>query len=285
METEKVLGDRDLIVSSTDKKGIITYVNSTFSNISEYTKDELYGQPHNIIRHPDMPRAIFKYAWDRLLNHKPVVAYVKNYIKGKQQYYWVKAVIYPKVENNDIVSITSYRTKATTFEINQIKQIYKMLVEFEKNHSVDESLDYFVEYLKDKSLSYDKMINRLNDGQQILNKVLLNLNLNSYKTDYMIFRSRIESSVEKGLKDIEVKKPSDTKFGKRLQELENEEFAKDSKFLEAKKIHSRVHSQLEEYLHLDESKRDILMREVYKDINTLFDVMEELKNDHKYDQH
>lgn len=83
MEIEKILGDRDLIVSSTDKKGFITYVNSTFSEVSEYTKDELYGKPHNIIRHPDMPKAIFEYAWKNLLDHKPVVAYVKNYIKGK----------------------------------------------------------------------------------------------------------------------------------------------------------------------------------------------------------
>lgn len=113
MEIEKILGERDLIVSSTDKKGKINYVNATFEKISEYTKDELYGQAHNIIRHPDMPKAIFRYLWTCLLDHKPVVGYVKNYIKGNNSYYWVKAVMYPKVVDNEIYKITSYRTKAT----------------------------------------------------------------------------------------------------------------------------------------------------------------------------
>ena len=70
MEIEKKLGERDLIVSSTDKKGIICYVNKTFEDISEYSKDELYGQPHNVIRHPDMPKAVFRYIWNSLSSYK-----------------------------------------------------------------------------------------------------------------------------------------------------------------------------------------------------------------------
>jgi PAS domain S-box-containing protein len=283
MEIEKVLGERDLIVSSTDKKGIITYVNSTFSRISEFTKEELYGQPHNIIRHPDMPKAIFKYAWKNLLEHKPVVAYVKNYVKGNEKYYWVKAVMYPKIVDGDIDTITSYRTKATSFEISQIQEIYKVIVDYEKSHSVDESFEYFIEYLQQKSLTYDKMINRLNDTQQVLNVALLNLDLTKFKTDHMIFRSRIESLVEKGYENIEVVKPTCCSFGKRLATLENEDFAKDGKFLEIKRIHDRVHFELQEFVNSDESQRESHMQDVYRDIDNLFVVMEELKNDHKYD--
>jgi PAS domain S-box-containing protein len=283
MESEKVLADRDLLVSSTDKKGIIQYVNKTFSDISGYSKEELYGQPHNIIRHPDMPKAIFKFLWQNLLNKNPIVVYVKNYVKGHKEYYWVKAVIYPKVVDNDVSVITSYRTKATPFEVEQISEIYRILINYERSHSVDESLDYFLEYLKGKNLTYDKMINRINDNQQVLNTALLNLNINVFRTDHLIFRSRIESLIEKGYENIEVTKPTECAFGKRLAALEGENFAHDSKFLEIKRLHNKVHEELQLFVDTDTSKRDAYMRDVYSDIDKLFAVMEKLKNDHEHD--
>lgn len=283
MEIEKELGERDLIVSSTNKKGIICYVNSTFTKISEYTKDDLYGKPHNIVRHPDMPKAIFKYVWENLLNKKPVVAYVKNYVKGDKKYYWVKAVMYPKVVENEITMITSYRTKATSFEISQISEIYSELIKYEKTHNVSDSLSYFKEYLKNKKLTYNKLINRLNDNKQVLNTALLNFDISEFKSDHMIFRSRIESLVEKGYENIDVVKPTCCAFGKRLAKIENESFAKDGRFLEIKKLHDKVHDELQHYVDADASVRVNYMNEVYKDIDTLFEIMEDLKNDHKYD--
>lgn len=283
MEIEKILGEKDLIVSSTDSKGIITYVNNTFSEVSGFSKDELYGKAHNIIRHPDMPRTIFKCVWDSLLAKKPIVAYVKNYVKGNQEYYWVKAVIYPKVTDGEIKVITSYRTKATEFEIEQIKEIYQNLLAYEKNHTLDESMKYFIDYLASKNLTYDKMVNRLNDKQQILNAALLNLDINKFKSDHLIFRSRIESLVEKGYKSIEVTKPTCCAFGKRLATLENEAFAKDRKFSDIKSIHNKIHDELQQYVDADDNKKDSYMNGVYSDIDELFHIMEELKNEHKHD--
>jgi len=283
MEIEKELGERDLIVSSTNKKGIISYVNSTFTRVSEYTKDELYGKPHNIVRHPDMPKAVFRYVWENLLNKKSVVAYVKNYVKGNEKYYWVKAVMYPKVVDGEVNTITSYRTKATTFEISQISEIYKELIDYEKTHSVGDSLIFFKDFLKQRNLTYSRLINRLNDNQQVLNLALLNFDISEFKSDHLIFRSRIESLVEKGYENIEVAKPTCCDFGKKLIEAESESFSKDSRFLEIKKIHEKIHSELEQYVISDESVRSEYMNRVYKDIDTLFVIMEDLKNDHKFD--
>lgn len=283
MEIEKELGERDLIVSSTNKKGIISYVNSTFTRVSEYTKDELYGNPHNIVRHPDMPKAVFRYVWENLLSKKSVVAYVKNYVKGNEKYYWVKAVMYPKVVDNEVETITSYRTKATAFEISQISEIYKQLIEYEKSHNVADSLLFFKEFLKQRNLTYSKLINRLNDNQQVLNAALLNFDISEFKSDHLIFRSRIESLVEKGYENIEVAKTTCCDFGKRLMESENEPFSKDKRFLEIKRIHEKIHMELEQYVSSDESSRLEHMDKVYKDIDTLFEIMEDLKNDHKFD--
>lgn len=284
METQRILNENDLIVSSTDKKGNICYVNKTFSKVSDYTENELYGKAHNIIRHPDMPKTIFKYMWDTLLSFKPVVAYVKNYVKDKKEYYWVKAVIYPKVENNDISIITSYRTKASDFEINQIKNIYSELKYYEADHSLDQSVKHFKEYLESKNLTYDKMINRLNSQQQVLNKSLLNLDIDKFKTDHMIFRSRIESLVEKGYEDIKVTKPTCCAFGKRLQTLQSESFSKDKNFEKIQIIHNKVHDKLQEYVDAPQNQKETHMNDVYSNINELFELMENFKNDHRNDQ-
>jgi PAS domain S-box-containing protein len=283
MEIEKELEERDLIVSSTNNKGIIEYVNSTFSRISEYTKDELYGSPHNIIRHPDMPKAMFKYIWNNLLNKKPVVAYVKNYVKGNEKYYWVKAVMYPRVVNNEIKTITSYRTKVNQFEINQIKEVYKILSDYEKSHDVEASLKYFMDYLKNKNLTYDRMIGRLNDNQQILSTALLQLDVSKFRTDHLIFRSRIESLVEKGYKNIEVCDTNCCEFGKKLALLESENFSKDNQFIEIKRLHENIHKELQLFVEVSESKKTEHMNRVHNDIKVLFKLMKELKNNHNSD--
>lgn len=80
----------DIIVSKTDLKGRLTYVNRTFCNVSGYREAELLGQPHSIIRHPDMPRAVFKLLWDTIQDGREIFAYVKN-MSRDGAYYWVFA--------------------------------------------------------------------------------------------------------------------------------------------------------------------------------------------------
>lgn len=87
---EKVMRENDFIVSKTDLKGRITYGNRIFIEYSGYTEEELLGAPHNIIRHPDMPRGVFKFLWDTLAAEKECFAYVKNMAKDGS-YYWVFA--------------------------------------------------------------------------------------------------------------------------------------------------------------------------------------------------
>jgi aerotaxis receptor len=86
IETE--VPKNELIISRTDLKGIITYANETFAEISGYTVDELIGKPHNIIRHPDMPKSVFKDLWETIQADKIWKGYVKNLRKDKG-YYWV----------------------------------------------------------------------------------------------------------------------------------------------------------------------------------------------------
>jgi PAS domain S-box-containing protein len=75
---ERVMRDQDFIVSKTDLKGRITYCNRVFIEFAGYDEHELMGEQHNIVRHPDMPRGVFKYLWDTLAQKKEVFAYVLN---------------------------------------------------------------------------------------------------------------------------------------------------------------------------------------------------------------
>jgi aerotaxis receptor len=91
---DRVVGVDELFFSTTDRKGIITSANSVFVALSHYSRTELLGAPHNIIRHPDMPAGAFTIMWDRLLSGRPMVAYVKNLAKDGSAY-WVFATITP----------------------------------------------------------------------------------------------------------------------------------------------------------------------------------------------
>src|SRR4051812_38773309 len=80
--TERFFDKNDIIVSKTDLKGSLTYVNRVFMAISDFDEADLLGQPHSVIRHPDMPRATFKLLWDHLEDGREVFAYVKNMTKS-----------------------------------------------------------------------------------------------------------------------------------------------------------------------------------------------------------
>ncbi len=108
--------DRSAIVSKTDARGIITFVNKKFCDISGYREDELVGQPHNIIRHPDMPGAVFDEMWRMISDKKPWYGIVKNRTKEGGEYY-VDTVINPIIDcNGDIVEYIGIRYDITKIE-------------------------------------------------------------------------------------------------------------------------------------------------------------------------
>jgi len=106
---ETIVPSEELIVSRTDLKGVITYVNDTFAEISGYEASELLGQSHNIVRHPDMPKVIFKDLWNELQTKGKWSGYVKN-LRKDQGYYWVYAEISGVYKDNELIEYKSIRT-------------------------------------------------------------------------------------------------------------------------------------------------------------------------------
>eukprot|EP01156_Anaeramoeba_ignava_P020478 Anaeramoba_ignava/c15892_g1_i1.p2 GENE.c15892_g1_i1~~c15892_g1_i1.p2 ORF type:complete len:148 (-),score=1.27 c15892_g1_i1:617-1060(-) len=106
---ETLVPENELIISRTDLKGIITYANDTFAQISGYTADELIGKSHNIVRHPDMPKRAFKDMWKKLQSGKKWEGVVKNLRKDKG-FYWVHATISGVYKDEKLVEYKSIRT-------------------------------------------------------------------------------------------------------------------------------------------------------------------------------
>lgn len=123
--------DGKLIVSRTDKEGIITHCNQSFVDMSGYQEDFLIGTPHSILRHPDMPRAAFKDLWDTLEKGSKWHGYVKN-LRKDGSYYWVYATAIPNIRNGEIAGYTSVRRKPSRTQVNACIELYaKMMLEEE----------------------------------------------------------------------------------------------------------------------------------------------------------
>lgn len=126
-EIETPYPDGKLIVSTTDKNGLITHVNKAFVEMSGYTEDELIGAPHSILRHPDMPAVAFKDLWDTVNKGEHWQGYVKN-LRKDGGYYWVKATVIPNIRQGNVVSYTSVRRKPSRTKVNECIQLYPTLL-------------------------------------------------------------------------------------------------------------------------------------------------------------
>lgn len=121
---ETILPDNQFIYSRTDLKGVITEANEAFCNVSAYTREEMVGQPHNMVRHPDMPEAAFKDMWQDLKAGRPWRGVVKNRRKDGG-YYWVVANVSPVRENGQVVGYQSVRSRPEREEITLAEAAYE----------------------------------------------------------------------------------------------------------------------------------------------------------------
>jgi PAS domain S-box-containing protein len=162
------LNPKRYIVSKTDPRGFIEYGNDYFVEISGYSESELIGQPHSIVRHPDMPKVVFKLMWERINKAQNIMAIVKNLAKDGR-YYWVITEFEPKLDTmtNEIISHTAFRKAAPRKAVDAVIPLYAKLLEIEKNGGMEASEMYLRGYLESNDVSYDQLINNLVDNRGI----------------------------------------------------------------------------------------------------------------------
>lgn len=125
---ERVMREDDFIVSKTNAKGIITYGNPIFIEFSGYSETELLGSQHNIVRHPDMPRAAFKLVWDTISEGREFFGYVKNLARDGS-FYWVFTHITPDLDaRGQIIGYTSVRRCPKRGAIEKLVPVYQQML-------------------------------------------------------------------------------------------------------------------------------------------------------------
>ena len=120
---ERHLAPDDIVVSKTDTKGRITYANQVFLDIAGYVENEVVGRPHNIVRHPEMPRAVFKLLWDTISQGNEIFAYVVNRAKNGD-HYWVFAHVTPTFDQSGkIISYHSSRRAPRREAVEKVRTV------------------------------------------------------------------------------------------------------------------------------------------------------------------
>ncbi|MGD9969793.1 MAG: PAS domain-containing protein [Sulfuricurvum sp.] len=139
LDIEVKVDSKREILSETDAKGVITQANDYFIELSAYTKEELLGAPHNIVRHPDMPKTVFKILWDNLKAGNKYKAIVKNRRKDGK-YYWVYSEYEPIFEKNRVIrGYRSRRWPVPKKTVEDVEMIYKKILELEETKSQQEA--------------------------------------------------------------------------------------------------------------------------------------------------
>jgi PAS domain S-box-containing protein len=154
----------ELIVSKTDLKGRLTYVNRLFCKIAGYSEAELIGQPHSIVRHPDMPRSVFRLLWDSIENRREIFAYVKN-MAVTGDHYWVFAHVTPSFGADGKIAGYHSNRRAPALDIikTTIVPLYAEVLAIERRHAngkdaVAAGQKALTDFVASQKVSYDELM-------------------------------------------------------------------------------------------------------------------------------
>ena len=169
---EITFDEREIIVSKTDTRGVITYANDVFQRVSGYTEAELVGQPHNLIRHPDMPACVFQLLWDTIGNGQEIFAYVLNQARNGDAY-WVFAHVTPSWDSaGRIVCYHSNRRVPYADALPKVRGLYAALLAEEQRHSnakdgIAAGVRMVQDTLRSAGVTYDQFVFSLSEHTQL----------------------------------------------------------------------------------------------------------------------
>ncbi len=163
---EVSLTEDEFIVSKTDTRSHIIYINRVFMQISGFSEKELLTCPHRVIRHPEMPRAVFHILWQEIKSGKEFLGYVKNLCKDGS-YYWVLAHVTPDWDaEGKVIAYYSVRRRPTRKAVSFMTELYARMLEIEKTSPRESACQNAIEYLNkilaEKGLTYFQLVQQLN---------------------------------------------------------------------------------------------------------------------------
>ncbi len=161
IDKEIIIPQEEVLISVTDPKGIIIDANDVFVKVSGYSKEELVGANHNVIRHPDMPKVMFKIVWDHIKDKENVMAVVKNLAKDGR-YYWVVTDFVTHVDaDRNILDYTAYRRPVNDKVKEAVTPLYKALCAIEDIAGIAASEKFLNDYFENLGMTYDEMVEEI----------------------------------------------------------------------------------------------------------------------------
>ncbi len=161
IDREITIRSDSVLLSITDTKGVIEYCNEAFVEVSGYEEYELAGSGHNIVRHPDMPRVVFKLMWDRIQSKKNIIAVVKNLAKTGRYYWVITDFVIKEDEEGNITGYKAYRKPAPRKAIEAVIPLYKKLRGIEDAKGMIAAENFLFGYLEENNTNYDDFIENL----------------------------------------------------------------------------------------------------------------------------
>ncbi|GMB92804.1 bipartate energy taxis response protein CetB [Helicobacter bizzozeronii] len=158
---EKFVKPDHFLVTKTNLKGAITYANKPFLDIVNCNEKEILHKPHNVVRHPEMPKVIFRMLWEAIMDKREIFAYIKNKTFDGN-FYWVFANVTASVDDEDKpIGYYSVRRAPNRKALDIITPIYADLLEVEKRHGMQTSSTHLQEVLDKQGCGYDEWVNKL----------------------------------------------------------------------------------------------------------------------------
>jgi len=157
---------QQVIISRTDLEGNIIYYNPTFSEVNGFQGSYLIHKPHNIIRHPDMPKTIFKIVWSIIEQGLPIQAVLKNKTNDGKYYWTLMSWKVQKDRENNVISYVAHGKQAPDHVIKTIEPLYKLMLDIEKEHGIDVALDYLHAHLEEEGVTYSQYLERFSKHRE-----------------------------------------------------------------------------------------------------------------------
>jgi len=176
LDKEIKFSKKKFIVSKTDVEGNIVFVNQNFCDISGYKYEELMGESHSILRHPDMPQAIFYMMWKSLLGGMEVSAIIKNVAKSGE-YYWVIADFSMQRDSyGKLETFSSFKRAAPEYVSRAIEPLYRGMISAERKGGMEASLLFLETFLEEKGMSYNEYLEELVEEKGLFTSLVNRVN-------------------------------------------------------------------------------------------------------------
>jgi PAS domain S-box-containing protein len=157
---------QQVIVSRTDVEGNIVYCNPTFLEINGFRSTEVIRKPHNIVRHPDMPKSIFRILWSIIEQGHSIQAVIKNKTHNNQYYWTLMTIKAQRDRDNNIISYVAYGKQAPDKVIKTIEPLYKIMKDIEEDIDIDAALDFFQSHLNEQGFTYAQYMKHLTKNRE-----------------------------------------------------------------------------------------------------------------------